>query len=83
MFVIPSGSMENTLEVQDRIVAQKVSGFQRGDAVVFRDRLDWLSPPIQDTNLVHEAPVGQKYVSVANSVCSRKIDLNGEMLPCS
>ncbi len=44
MFVIPSGSMEHTLEKQDRVAVQKVAGFQRGDVVVFRDTLNWLDP---------------------------------------
>ena len=42
MFVIPSGSMENTLQVRDRVAVQKIVGFQRGDIVVFRDTLNWL-----------------------------------------
>lgn len=44
MFVIPSGSMENTLLLQDRVAVQKFAGFQRGDVVVFRDTLGWLEP---------------------------------------
>lgn len=42
MFVIPSGSMEHTLEQGDRVAVQKVVGYQRGDIVVFRDTLGWL-----------------------------------------
>lgn len=42
MFIIPSESMENTLLIGDRVVVQKITGFQRGDIVVFNDPSDWL-----------------------------------------
>lgn len=49
-YFIPSGSMENTLQVDDRIFANlMVPGpfdLQRGDVVVFRDDDGWL-PPVQ------------------------------------
>lgn len=48
-FYIPSGSMEHTLEVQDRILVNQlvpdVVDVQRGDVVVFRDPGGWLSLP--------------------------------------
>lgn len=47
-FFIPSGSMEKTLQVQDRIVISKLSpqpfGLSRGDVVVFDDTKRWLQP---------------------------------------
>ena len=44
VFVIPSGSMENTMLIGDRVAVQKVVAVQRGDIVVFRDELGWLPP---------------------------------------
>ncbi|WP_394938333.1 signal peptidase I [Psychromicrobium sp. YIM B11713] len=46
-FVIPSGSMENTLEVNDRIFINELVprpfALQRGDIVVFKDTQGWLA----------------------------------------
>jgi len=50
-FYIPSGSMENTLQVKDRVAVNKVpfvsTSIHRGDVVVFRDPDNWL-PEIVD-----------------------------------
>src|SRR5205823_719958 len=43
MFIIPSQSMENTLLVGDRVVVEKITGFHRGDVVVFADPGGWLA----------------------------------------
>ena len=47
-FYVPSESMENTLQVSDRIIASKItknlSGVQRGEVVVFKDPGGWLPP---------------------------------------
>ncbi len=47
-FYIPSPSMEDTLAINDRIVASKISteiaGIHRGEVVVFRDPGGWLEP---------------------------------------
>ena len=37
MFLIPSISMENTLQVDDRVVVEKLSSLKRGQVVVFKD----------------------------------------------
>lgn len=53
-FFIPSGSMEETLEIDDRIFVNQLVpqpfDLQRGDIVVFRDTEGWLPPQ-------EEAPV--------------------------
>ncbi len=45
-FYVPSASMEDTLQLQDRIVASKISKLfspvERGEVVVFRDPGGWL-----------------------------------------
>lgn len=45
-FYIPSGSMENTLQVRDRVAVNRVpfigNDIKRGDVVVFRDPAGWL-----------------------------------------
>jgi signal peptidase I len=47
-FYIPSGSMENTLLVKDRILVDEITprfgAYERGDIVVFRDPGGWLPP---------------------------------------
>jgi len=48
-FFVPSSSMEDTLLIQDRILASKLStdfgGTNRGEIVVFTDPGDWLPAP--------------------------------------
>jgi len=56
-FYIPSPSMEDTLDVNDRIIVNelqpKAFPLQRGDIVVFKDPGGWLPPtPPADTNPV-------------------------------
>ncbi|ALO66562.1 S26 family signal peptidase [Arthrobacter alpinus] len=63
-FFIPSGSMENTLQINDRIfvnllVPQPI-GLKRGDVVVFKDSQGWLS----------EEPVANKPSGWLNDVAT-------------
>ena len=62
-FFIPSGSMENTLQVGDRVAVNKIpfisKSIDRGDVVVFRDPDNWLPEIVDyDTN---------KYLSIVKS----------------
>jgi signal peptidase I len=47
-FYIPTGSMQNTLQINDRIIVNQlvpdVAGIDRGDIVVFTDPGGWLGP---------------------------------------
>ncbi|MCD0484966.1 signal peptidase I [Streptacidiphilus sp. ASG 303] len=49
VFVIPSGSMEDTIKIGDRVLVDKLTPwfgkeYRRGDVVVFRDPGNWLPP---------------------------------------
>src|SRR4029453_16880986 len=43
MFLIPSVSMENTLQVDDRVVVEKLGAIKRGQIIVFKDPGNWLT----------------------------------------
>ena len=52
-FYLPSGSMENTLQINDRVAVNKVpflsQSIHRGDVVVFRDPANWLPEPYAES----------------------------------
>lgn len=52
-FFIPSGSMLETLQIDDRIIVNQLTPalypIDRGDVVVFKDPGGWLGPDIQET----------------------------------
>ena len=56
-FYIPSASMENTLQINDRIIVNELvpnlTPIQHGDVVVFRDPGGWLPPTLPVLSLIH------------------------------
>jgi signal peptidase I len=60
-FVIPSGSMQQTLEINDRVLVNRFSNWMghepnRGDIVVFQDPGGWLdSEPVKPKNVFSKA----------------------------
>ncbi len=93
-FYIPSGSMENTLLINDRVLVNKLADkpdeIHRGDVVVFRDPGGWLTGA-QDgssstgvTGLVHR---GLVFVGLAPAVgeedlIKRVIGVGGDHVVC-
>jgi len=52
-FYIPSGSMENTLQIKDRVAVNRIpfigNDISRGDVIVFRDPAGWLPDASSDS----------------------------------
>ncbi|MFB7514284.1 signal peptidase I [Streptomyces sp. NPDC056144] len=66
-FVIPSGSMEQTIRIDDRVLVDKLTPWfgtrpQRGDVVVFKDPGNWLH---DEPAPADEDPIGVKQVKQA------------------
>ena len=88
-FYIPSGSMEDTLVFNDRILVQKVSYWgggspQRGDIVVFADPGQWLPPQASDeagTPVAEALEVFGLYPTGGHLV-KRVIGVGGDTVKC-
>jgi signal peptidase I len=85
MFIIPSQSMENTLLVGDRVVVQKITGFQRGDIVVFADPGNWLA----GADIEERGPIGKalEFIGVlpdtsTEHLIKRVIGMPGDRVVC-
>lgn len=91
-FYIPSGSMENTLLVNDRVGVNKFgalfSDIKRGEVVVFRDPADWLSVPTnEETGLKKVAKDALVFVGVLPDpakqyLIKRVIGVGGDRVVC-
>lgn len=88
-FYIPSGSMKETLQVNDRILVNqlvpKVTDIERGDIVVFRDPGGWVYPQaMPQTNQLQELmqQVGLAAEVTDEYVVKRVIGLGGDRVQC-
>jgi signal peptidase I len=85
MFLIPSVSMENTLQVDDRVVVEKVSPIKRGEVIVFQDPGGWLT----GTTPHERGPIGKAFQFVGvlpdtstEHLIKRVIGLPGDRVIC-
>lgn len=85
MFMIPSASMEGTLMIGDRVVAQKITDPKRGDVVVFGDPGGWL----RNARFAKRGPVGKalQFIGVLpdatkGDLVKRVIGLPGDKVVC-
>ncbi|MFE0629645.1 signal peptidase I [Streptomyces sp. NPDC058864] len=90
-FSIPSGSMQNTLQVGDRVLVDKLTPWfgatpQRGEVVVFRDPGNWLDDQPQQTggNVITKALayVGLAPSSDERDLIKRVIAVGGDTVDC-
>ena len=93
-FYIPSGSMERTLLIDDRILVDELtprwSGYDHGDVVVFKDPGGWLPPPPQRPArpaLVEAADWVLTFVGISTSdaqdhLVKRVIGMPGDHVVC-
>ena len=90
-FYVPSGSMEDTLQVQDRILVSKLStefgGVDRGQIVVFTDPGGWLTDTEQPTGVsgtVRSALmwVGLLPADTGSDLVKRVIGVSGDHVVC-
>jgi signal peptidase I len=92
-FYIPSGSMENTLQVNDRVIVNKLGNFVghigRGDVVVFVDPGGWLPPAAPSTSNNATTMLKKGLVSVGllpdpadQALIKRVIGVAGDHIVC-
>ena len=92
-FYIPSGSMENTLQIQDRVAVNKVpfisGSINRGDVVVFRDPANWLPEPFEGAENKVVAKIKEAFVAVGvlpnpakQYLVKRVIGVAGDQIIC-
>jgi signal peptidase I len=85
MFLIPSVSMENTLQVDDRVVVEKLSTVRRGQVIVFKDPGGWFT----GATVRERGPIGKalEFVGVlpdtsTEHLIKRVIGLPGDRVIC-
>ena len=85
MFLIPSISMESTLEVDDRVVVEKLSAAERGAVIVFKDPGGWLT----DATPRQRGPIGEAFQFIGvlpdtgtEHLIKRVIGVEGDRVAC-
>jgi len=84
LFLVPSESMYNTLQDNDRIAVLKFQHFQRGDIVVFADPGDWLPAPAAPIGTAHRIleKIGLLASTDQQYLVKRVIGLPGDHVTC-
>jgi len=91
-FFVPSGSMEQTLQIDDRVIASKIttsiSGVKRGEIMVFKDPGNWL-PPVEQNGDGWRSLVAKAFTFVGllpsdsgDDLVKRVIGIEGDQVAC-
>ncbi|WP_377269204.1 signal peptidase I [Peterkaempfera sp. SMS 1(5)a] len=83
VFVIPSGSMEDTIKIGDRVLVDKLTPwfgkqYKRGDVVVFKDPGNWL--PASERTSSDDGPVMRGVKNVFTFVGLLPSDNEGDLI---
>jgi signal peptidase I len=85
MFIIPTESMQNTLQVSDRVLVEKLSSVKRGQIVVFSDPGGWLTGP----RAKGRGPIGKAFQFIGvlpdtstEHLIKRVVGLPGDRVAC-
>ncbi|GAA4898746.1 signal peptidase I [Streptomyces coeruleoprunus] len=95
-FVIPSGSMEQTIKIDDRVLVDKLTPWfgsrpQRGDVVVFKDPGGWLqkenTPKKDDPFVVEQVKQALTFIGLLPSddeqdLIKRVVAVGGDTVKC-
>ncbi|MFB8248364.1 signal peptidase I [Streptomyces sp. NPDC001046] len=96
-FVIPSGSMEQTIQIGDRVLVDKLTPWfgskpARGDVVVFKDPGGWLqdeqtAPKKEDPVVVKQVKEGLTFIGLLPSenekdLIKRVVGVGGDRVTC-
>jgi len=86
-FMVPTGSMRNTILKHQRIVVQKFGEIERGEVVVFEDPGGWISPAEVDVAPPNPLERALQFVGVmpstaTNHLVKRVIGLPGDTVAC-
>lgn len=96
-FVIPSGSMEQTIRIQDRVLVDKLTPWfgskpERGDVVVFKDPGGWLQDEqnpstTEDPIVVKQVKQGLTFIGLLPSddeqdLIKRVVAVGGDTVKC-
>jgi len=90
-FYIPSSSMAQTLQVNDRILVSRIStalgGVQRGETIVFRDPGGWLPPAVEQAGAAAAVRTALTFVGLLPSdsgadLVKRVIGVGGDRISC-